>query len=39
MNRPVDISRAKAQLGYVPKYDMAAAVRDYVEWYRTRRDR
>lgn len=39
MNRPVDISRAKAQLGYVPKYDMAGAVRDYVDWYRTRRDR
>ena len=37
MSRPADISRARAQLGYAPRYDMAAAVRDYVEWYRARR--
>ena len=30
----VDLSRARAELGYVPAYDMAAAVRDYVAWYR-----
>jgi nucleoside-diphosphate-sugar epimerase len=32
----VDLSRSRAELGYEPVYDMAAAVRDYVEWYRTR---
>ena len=35
--RPVDLHRATAELGYTPKYDMVAAIRDYVEWYRTRR--
>lgn len=34
MERPTDISRSREQLGYVPKYDMEAAIRDYVEWYR-----
>ena len=37
MERPTDISRSREQLGYVPKYDMEAAVRDYVDWYRARR--
>jgi nucleoside-diphosphate-sugar epimerase len=37
MSRPTDISRARAQLGYAPQYDMVAAVRDYVAWYRARR--
>ncbi len=36
MERPTDVSRAREQLGYVPKYDMANAIRDYVEWYRSR---
>jgi nucleoside-diphosphate-sugar epimerase len=30
--KPADISLAKQVLGYAPKYDMAGAVRDYVEW-------
>lgn len=38
MERPTDISRARKELGYTPKYDLPAAVRDYVDWYRTRRD-
>ena len=29
-----DLGRATAELGYEPKYDMAGAIRDYVEWYR-----
>jgi nucleoside-diphosphate-sugar epimerase len=37
MDLPMDLSRSKAELGYAPKYDMAAAVRDYVEWYRARK--
>jgi len=32
----VDLSRSRAELGYKPAFDMATAVRDYVEWYRTR---
>jgi len=32
----VDLSRARAELGYAPVYDMPAAVRDYVAWYRAR---
>lgn len=31
----VDLSRSRAELGYAPAYDMTAAARDYVEWYRT----
>ena len=37
MERPIDLTRARKQLGYVPQYDLAGAVRDYVDWYRTRR--
>ena len=37
MDRPTDITRARKQLGYAPKYDLPGAVRDYVDWYRTRR--
>ncbi|MCG6876320.1 MAG: NAD(P)-dependent oxidoreductase [Betaproteobacteria bacterium] len=33
----VDLSRSRAELGYEPAYDMAAAVRDYVSWYRAHR--
>jgi len=36
MERPTDLSRARAELGYVPKFDMGAAIRDYVGWYRAR---
>ena len=32
--KPADISNAKQTLGYAPKYDMAGAVRDYVEWFK-----
>lgn len=32
----VNLDRARAELGYEPAYDMAAAVRDYVAWYRMR---
>ncbi len=32
----VDLSRARAELGYEPAYDMPAAVRDYIAWYRAR---
>jgi UDP-glucose 4-epimerase len=28
----MDISRARKELGYEPKYDPEAAVRDWVEW-------
>ncbi|MDP3768557.1 MAG: NAD(P)-dependent oxidoreductase [Dehalococcoidia bacterium] len=37
MERPIDLTRARKQLGYTPKYDLPNAVRDYVDWYRTRR--
>jgi len=37
MDLPMDLSRSSAELGYEPKYDMTAAVRDYVEWYRARK--
>lgn len=37
MDRPIDITRARKQLGYVPKFDLRGAVADYVAWYRTRR--
>ena len=32
----VDLFRSRAELGYEPAYDMAAAVRDYVAWFRAR---
>lgn len=32
---PLDLSRARAELGYAPRYDLEAAVADYVGWYRT----
>ncbi len=35
MERPMDLSRSKAELGYAPNYDLVGAARDYVEWYRT----
>jgi len=36
MAAAVDLSRSRAELGYEPAYDMAAAVRDYVAWYQAR---
>jgi nucleoside-diphosphate-sugar epimerase len=36
MAAAVDLSRSQAELGYAPAYDMVAAVRDYVAWYRSR---
>lgn len=32
----VNLDRSRTELGYEPAYDMAAAVRDYVAWYRAR---
>lgn len=32
----VNLDRARAELGYEPAYDMAAAVRDYVAWFQSR---
>lgn len=37
MDLPMDLSRSRAELGYEPKYDMPASIRDYVEWYRARK--
>ena len=37
MDLPMDLTRSRVELGYDPRYDMAAAVRDYVEWYRARK--
>ena len=34
MDSTVNMERAKNQLGYSPEYDMEAALRDYIEWYR-----
>jgi nucleoside-diphosphate-sugar epimerase len=32
MDRPLDLSRSRAELGYAPQYDLERAVRDYVAW-------
>jgi UDP-glucose 4-epimerase len=32
---PLDISRAKKELGYVPKFDLQAGVRDYIQTLKT----
>jgi nucleoside-diphosphate-sugar epimerase len=37
MDLPMDLSRSKEELGYEPRYDIPAAVRDYAEWYRSRK--
>lgn len=37
MDFPMDLSRSREELGYGPKYDIPAAVRDYTEWYRARK--
>ena len=37
--RPTDLSRSRGELGYVPKYDLTGAIRDYVAWYRARSPR
>ena len=34
-----DLSISKEQLGYVPEYDLHAALMDYVEWYKRHLDR
>jgi nucleoside-diphosphate-sugar epimerase len=31
---PVNLDRARNQLGFVPQYDMEEAITDYVNWYR-----
>jgi nucleoside-diphosphate-sugar epimerase len=33
----MDMGRSRRELGYTPQYDMPAAVRDYVKWYRGRK--
>jgi UDP-glucose 4-epimerase len=33
---PLDISRAKKELGYVPKFDLQAGVNDYIQTLKTR---
>jgi nucleoside-diphosphate-sugar epimerase len=37
MTRPMDGTRARQVLGYVPRYDMERGLRDHVEWARARR--
>jgi UDP-glucose 4-epimerase len=32
----VDISKARRELGYVPRYDLPAGVRETIAWYRSR---
>jgi nucleoside-diphosphate-sugar epimerase len=39
MQRHSDLRLARSALGYVPRYDMAEAVRDMVAWYRGRKIR
>jgi nucleoside-diphosphate-sugar epimerase len=34
MSQPLDLSRARAELGYAPAYDLEAAINDYVAWHR-----
>ena len=34
MHRPLDLTRARAELGYAPGYDLEGAINDYVAWYR-----
>jgi nucleoside-diphosphate-sugar epimerase len=36
MSGPLDLSRARAELGYAPQYDLETAIQDYVDWYRGR---
>lgn len=31
---PLDITRAKADLGYEPRYDLQAGLREYIAWWR-----
>ena len=31
---PFDITRARQELGYVPRYSIEDAIREYVDWYR-----
>jgi nucleoside-diphosphate-sugar epimerase len=33
MRAALDLTRARAELGYAPGYDLEAAIRDYVAWY------
>lgn len=39
MRRAMDGERARAQLGYVPRYNMATALRDLADWAARRRPR
>ena len=32
---PIDVSRAREELGYVPQYDIRKGVKDYAEWIRS----
>ena len=32
---PIDISRAREEIGYVPKYDIRAGIKDYADWIRS----
>ena len=36
MRGPLDLTRARAELGYAPQYDLEAAIGDYVAWYQER---
>jgi nucleoside-diphosphate-sugar epimerase len=33
VDEPLDLTRSHSELGYSPKYDLEASVRDYVSWY------
>lgn len=35
-SRPMSLRRAKEELGYTPKYDLRAAVKDMIDWYRSK---
>ena len=34
LDKPIDISKAKEELGYEPQYPLEAALRDYIQWLR-----
>lgn len=33
VEHPLDLGRARSQLGFTPRYDLEGAIRDLVEWY------
>ena len=33
VSHPLDLSRARSELGFVPRFDLEGAIRDLVQWY------